>query len=161
MSNFYNVADVLFEMKEVEAREKLLVCLRDQLPTCPFCGSWKVIQAGNTDWYHCHECGAETIGLLNDLEYSGVEGLINAALQAIWNLSQCGYCELENLARQILETLEEWPAKITLPCPKCGNDKIICSSYPFRFICTECQTSGPTGQSQKEAMELWNTRRDE
>lgn len=152
------LTEVLYRMKDAETREKLLTCLRDQLPICFFCGSWKVMRYGNTDRYRCKECGAETVGLPSNPESSENENLIDAALYAVQELEQCGCCELEDLARYALEILEDWPTKIVLPCPKCGEDKIVYSFYPFCLTCPECQTKGPTGQTQKEAAELWNMR---
>lgn len=64
-------------------------------------------------------------------------------------------------AREVFRTLK--------PCPECGSGKVelglddACTEG--RFLCTECKTLGPMGDSTWECARLWNafakeTRRD-
>ena len=49
------------------------------------------------------------------------------------------------------------------PCPFCGSSKLKielpCAETPF-ILCMNCDTYGPTAESDEEAINRWNTRAD-
>jgi Lar family restriction alleviation protein len=47
-----------------------------------------------------------------------------------------------------------------LPCPFCGASlaELQLAPAPFSFECPDCLAAGPQADSEREAVELWNTR---
>ena len=46
------------------------------------------------------------------------------------------------------------------PCPFCGGRKLAVNGWCEQYwvTCSECETEGPSGETQTEAKEAWNRR---
>lgn len=44
------------------------------------------------------------------------------------------------------------------PCPFCGSDYSLLELWSWFVTCPVCKTKGPSGNSEEEAIKLWNDR---
>jgi hypothetical protein len=62
--------------------------------------------------------------------------------------------------RRLLASLPE-PPPMLLPCPFCGGQpEILKGNFFVRCPNADCATDGPTGDDERDAIRLWNIRKE-
>lgn len=152
----HKVAKIIFDMKEeatiAKSKQELIEELKNDLPSCPFCGCMWVYRNGRDIVLTCQECGAYFYHRLNDGRTISQEEYVLSKAESYLQLE-------ENKMREVLKAVEEIRNSRILPCPNCGfQDCKIHEKERDRVCCNRCQTLGPKADKQESAIRKWNNR---